>query len=68
VTDQNERAEPVTLVIAGISYTLPPGKSKTLSTPDGSFAYEMVAGPHRIAGTIEAGKTYRVRPPPSQSP
>jgi hypothetical protein len=63
VTVSNDWADPVTLVIAGVSYTLAPGGAKTLPTPTGTFAYEMVAGPHRLTGTIEAGKTYRVKPP-----
>jgi hypothetical protein len=60
---RNEWAEPVTLIIAGVSYTLPPGELKTLPTPTASANYEMIAGPHRITGTIDAGKTYRVKPP-----
>jgi hypothetical protein len=64
VTVRNEWAEPVTLVIAGVSYTVPPGESKTLPTPAGSFPYEMTAGSHKVTGTIEAGKTYRIKPPP----
>jgi hypothetical protein len=67
VTVQNEWAEEVTIVVAGISYTLPAGKSKTIATPTGSFPYEMIAGPHRLGGTIESGKSYRVKPPPSQT-
>jgi hypothetical protein len=68
VTVQNEWADPVTIVIAGVTYTLPPGKAKMLATPAGSFPFEMVAGPHRVTGTIDAGKTYRVKPPPEQAP
>jgi tetratricopeptide (TPR) repeat protein len=68
ITIANEWADPVTLVISGISYTVPPGASKTLATPAGSFPYQMSAGPHRITGTIEAGRTYRVKPPPSPEP
>jgi hypothetical protein len=68
VTVQNEWADPVTIVIAGVSYSLPPGKAKTLATPAGSFSYEMVAGPHRLSGTIDSGKTYRVKPPPAPEP
>jgi hypothetical protein len=62
---RNEWAEPVTLIIAGVSYTLPPGEQKTLPTPTASAPYEMIAGPHRITGTIDAGKSYRVKPPPA---
>jgi hypothetical protein len=68
VTVRNEWAEPVTLTIAGISYTVPPGEAKTLPTPTGSFPYEMMAGSHRITGTIDAGKTYRIKPPPPPPP
>lgn len=63
VTVKNEWSEPVTLVIAGASYTVPAGESKTLVTPAGSFPYEMTAGSHKVTGTIEAGKTYRIKAP-----
>jgi hypothetical protein len=59
----NDWADPVTVVIAGISYTLPAGGTKTLPSPTGSFPYEMLAGAHKVTGMIEAGKTYRVKPP-----
>jgi hypothetical protein len=60
---RNDWPEPVTLVIAGVSYTLPPGESKALPAPAASVPYEMIAGQYRVTGTIDAGKSYRVRPP-----
>jgi hypothetical protein len=63
VTVRNDWAEPVTLVIAGVEYTLAAGETRTLATPAGSASYEMRAGPHRITGTVDAGKSYRVKPP-----
>jgi hypothetical protein len=63
VTVRNEWTEPVTLVIAGATYTVPAGESKTMPAPSGSFSYEMSAGTHRVSGTIEAGKTYRIKSP-----
>jgi hypothetical protein len=62
---RNEWPEPVTLTIAGISYSLPPGEAKTLPIQGDSASYEMIAGTHRVSGTVEAGKSYRVRPPPA---
>jgi hypothetical protein len=67
VVIQNDWAEVVTITIAGVSYEVPPGKAKTLPARESTFTYEMIAGPHRVSGTIEAGKSYRVKPPP-QSP
>jgi hypothetical protein len=63
VTVHNGWGEPVTLVIAGVSYQLLAGETKTLATPAGSLAYEMQAGPHRIKGTITAGQTYNIAIP-----
>jgi len=60
---RNEWTEAVTLVIAGTVYTVAAGESKTLPAPAGSFPYEMTAGSHRVTGTIEAGKTYRIKSP-----
>jgi tetratricopeptide (TPR) repeat protein len=68
VTIRNEWPDPVTVVIAGVSYSVPAGGEKTMPTPSGSFPYEMVAGPHRLSGTIEAGRTYSVKPPPGREP
>jgi hypothetical protein len=65
VTVHNGWGEPVTLVIAGVTYVLQVGETKTLTSPAGSFAYEMQAGPHRIQGTITAGQTYNVTAPSS---
>jgi hypothetical protein len=63
VTIINDWAEPVTVVIGGVNYTLPAGESKSLASPPGSFPYELLAGTHRVKGTIEAGRSYRVKPP-----
>ena len=60
---RNDWNEPVTLVISGVTYTLPAGESRTLAAPPGSSPYEMVAGPHRLKGTIEAGRSYQIKPP-----
>jgi hypothetical protein len=68
VTIRNEWPDAVTLVIAGRSYSVPAGGEKTLPSPSGTFSYEMVAGPHRVTGTIDAGKTYSVKPPPVPAP
>jgi hypothetical protein len=63
VTVRNEWNEAVTLVIAGATYTVPAGESKTLPAPSRSFSYEMSVGPHRVSGTIESGRTYRIKSP-----
>jgi hypothetical protein len=68
VTIRNEWPDSVTLIIAGKSYNVPAGVEKTLPSPSGTFSYEMVAGPHRVTGTIDAGKTYSVKPPPVPAP
>jgi hypothetical protein len=68
VVVRNEWGEPVTLVIGGVTYTLPPGEERTLATPAGSVPYEMLAGPHRVTGTLDAGRTYRVKPPSAGLP
>ncbi len=64
VTVRNEWAEAVTLVIAGVTYTVPPGETKTLPAPSPSFPYEMTAGSYKVSGTIQAGQTYRIKTPP----
>ncbi|SRR5579871_880204 len=63
VTVRNDWELPVTLVIAGATHTLSPGETRSLPAPPGSSSFEMQAGPHRITGTVEAGKSYRINPP-----
>jgi hypothetical protein len=57
----NAWTEPVTLVIEGITYRLEVGEQRAIPMAAGSVAYEMLAGPYRKAGTLEAGKTYTIR-------
>jgi tetratricopeptide (TPR) repeat protein len=54
--------QPVTLVVAGATHHLQIGEQKTIPAPSGKVAYEMEAGSHRLAGTLEAGRTYTIRP------
>ncbi len=65
VTLRNDWTDPLTVIIGGVSYTLQVGETKTLPAPAGTFPYEMLAGPARVQGTLESGKTYSlgVRPP-----
>jgi hypothetical protein len=60
----NAWGQPVDLVVAGTTHHLQIGEEKTIPTPSGTVAYEMQAGAHRIAGTLEAGRTYTIRPTP----
>jgi tetratricopeptide (TPR) repeat protein len=64
VTVRNDWTDPLTLVIAGASYTLQVGESKTVPSPLGAFSYEMQAGPLRTTGTLEAGRNYSFKVPP----
>lgn len=59
----NAWAEPVTLVVNGVTYRLEVGEQKAIPAPAGSVAYEMVAGPYRRTGAVEAGKTYTIQAP-----
>jgi tetratricopeptide (TPR) repeat protein len=68
VTLRNDWTEPLTLVIAGVSYTLKIGESKTVPTPLGTFSYEMQAGPFRRTGTLVEGQTYSFGVPPGSAP
>ena len=68
VTVSNRWKEPITLVIAGASYTLQTGETKALPTPSGSFAYEMQAGTYRTKGTLNAGQTYNIETAPGARP
>jgi len=57
---RNDWKVPVTVVIGGASYTLQTGEQKKIPAPAASFAYELQVGANRAAGTMEAGKTYRI--------
>jgi hypothetical protein len=57
----NAWTEPVTLVVNGVTYRLEVGEQKSIPAPASSVGYEMVAGPYRKAGSVEAGKTYTIR-------
>jgi tetratricopeptide (TPR) repeat protein len=68
VTLRNDWTDPLTLVIAGVSYTLQAGQTKTVAAPLGTFSYEMQAGPLRTTGTLEEGRSYSFRAPPASLP
>jgi hypothetical protein len=68
VTVSNFWKEPVTLVIAGVSYTLQPGETRALPTPPGSVAYEIQAGTSKAKGTLNAGQYYNIGTPPAAKP
>jgi hypothetical protein len=55
---KNAWSEPVTLMIDGVALRLQVGEQRRLAVPSGTLAFEMVAGPYRTAGTLQAGKTY----------
>jgi hypothetical protein len=55
--------EPVSLVVAGVSYRLGVGEQRTIPAVSAEVAYEMQAGPYRRTGRLEAGRTYIIRPP-----
>jgi hypothetical protein len=56
----NAWTEPVTLVVGGVTYRLEVGEQKAIPAPAAPVAYEMLAGPYRKTGTMEAGKTYTI--------
>jgi tetratricopeptide (TPR) repeat protein len=58
----NAWTEPVTLMVGGVAYRLGVGEQKAIPASAASVAYEMLAGPYRRAGTMEAGKTYTIGP------
>ena len=60
----NSWTQPITLLVDGVSHRLEVGADKTISAPSGSIVYAMQAGPHQASGTMQAGKTYTIRPPP----
>ncbi len=68
VTLRNDWTDPLTVTIAGVSYTLQVGETKTLPVPVGTFPYEMLAGPARVQGTLESGRTYSLGVHPPASP
>ena len=68
LTVRNDWGQPLTLFIAGASYTLKAGETKTLTTPAGTVSYEMQAGPYRVGGTMEAGRSYSLASPAPPSP
>jgi hypothetical protein len=68
VTVSNYLNEPVTLAIAGVSYTLKTGETKALRTPAGSVAYEMQVGTRKVSGNLNAGESYSIGTPPAARP
>jgi hypothetical protein len=58
----NSWAQPITLMVDGVSHRLEVGAATTIPAPAGSITYEMQAGPHRGQGTLQAGKAYTIRP------
>ena len=65
MTLRNDWTEPFTVVIAGASYTLQVGETKTVPSPLGAFSYEMEAGPLRTTGTLSEGRSYSFATSPS---
>ena len=61
---QNAWSQHVTLVIAGVTYRLEAGEQKTITITSATIPFEMQAGTYRTTGTLEAGKTYTIRPTP----
>ena len=68
VTVRNNWDGPVTLVIADVSYPLQVGETKELAAPEASFPYQLQAGPHRIKGTMSAGRAYTIGPRRAPAP
>ena len=68
VTLRNDWTDPLVMVIAGVSYSLQVGETKTVPAPAGTFPYEMQAGAHRVQGTLESGRTYSLGVRPATSP
>ena len=68
VTVRNDWGQPLTLVIAGASYPLQAGETKTLPTPVGAFTFEMRAGPYRVQETMESGRSYSLAAPSAARP
>ncbi len=59
----NAWTEPVTIVVNGVSYRVEVGATQAIPLSGATASYEMRAGPHRTTGTLEAGKSYTIRPP-----
>lgn len=57
----NRWAEPITLLIDGVSYRLAVGEKKLLPKRPGAFRYELPATGQISTGQIEAGKTFRLQ-------
>ena len=55
----------LTVVVAGVPYTLAAGETRTVPSPAASFPYEMRTGPYVVRGVFEAGRSYSlgVHPP-----
>jgi hypothetical protein len=60
----NAWSQAITLVVAGTTHRLEIGEQKMIPTPSSTVPYELEAGRHRSAGTLEAGKAYTIRPAP----
>ncbi len=56
--------QPVTMIIAGVNYRLESGEQKTIPLSTASVSFEMQTGTYRTTGTVQAGKTYTIRPTP----
>jgi tetratricopeptide (TPR) repeat protein len=61
---KNTWTQPVTLVVSGATLRLDVGEQKSIPARTGAVTYELQAGPYRASGTLEAGKTYTIRPTP----
>jgi tetratricopeptide (TPR) repeat protein len=61
---KNDWTQPVTLVVSGTTLRLDIGEQSSVSAAKGAVPYELQAGPFRASGTLEAGRTYTIRPTP----
>jgi hypothetical protein len=59
----NTWTEAITVVIDGVTYRLEVNERKAIPAPGSLVPYAMQAGPHRLTGTVEAGRTYTIGPP-----
>jgi hypothetical protein len=53
----------VRLEVGGASYRVGPGEERSIPAPAVTGDYEVQAGPYRQTWTLQAGKTYTIRPP-----
>src|SRR5581483_7344412 len=57
----NEWRAPIIVVIDGTSYTLAVGETRQIGHAAGTFRYELPSTGQVATGTVEAGKTFRLR-------